>query len=385
MAVYDDIYFLDIKKNIRLTKDTSTGHIYVKKYISSEQYRIYDLLYKRRFSGVPVIIDIYPEADYFVLIEEYINGSSLQQLLDQGKQFTPQFVSRLVRFLCGTLAPIHKKHLIHRDITASNIIYTPDDQFYLIDFGNARTHKRRQSVDTEFIGTQNYAAPEQFGFGQSDLRTDIYAIGVLMNVLLTGGSFIHEKKYKGKLAPVIKKCTAVKAKERYKNTSQLKRSLFLAMHKPFTSAPMLILYAFFTAFVLFIIYAVSSPEPENNNFYQIKPIETSSPEERSYRRWSDIENCIRDGRFDEAERRLDEAVAEGLTGGAIYILYSENYEAQQKYDDAAMVLINYVYDVSGADNLEKGSLIYARLEYLYPDCSEDVRVKIDEIFQYISQ
>ncbi|MGM9937832.1 MAG: serine/threonine protein kinase [Candidatus Ornithomonoglobus sp.] len=384
MAVYDDIDFLDIKKNIRLTKDTSTGHIYVKKYISAEQYRIYEQLHKYSFRGVPVIIDIYPEADYFVLIEEYINGLSLQQLLEQGKQFTPYFVSRLVRFLCDTLAPIHKKHLIHRDITASNIIYTPDDRFYLIDFGNARTHKQRQSVDTEFIGTQNYAAPEQFGFGQSDLRTDIYAIGVLMNVLLTGGSFIHEKKYKGKLTPVIKTCTAVKATERYKNTSQLKGSLFLAMNKPFTAVPMLILYALLTAFIIFFIYAVNSPEPANST-YQIRPIETSSPEERAYRRWSDIENCIRDGNFDEAQRRLDEAVAEGLTGGNIYILYSENYEAQQKYDESALVLINFIYDIFGIDNLVKESLMYLRLEYLYPDCSKDIKAKIDEISRYISQ
>jgi hypothetical protein len=111
----------------------------------------------------------------------------------------------------------------------------------------------------------------------------------------------------------------------------------------------------------------------------IKAPATSEPMEKAYRRWSDIENCIRDSNFDEAQKRLDEAVEEGLNGWNVYRLYSENYEAQGKYDDAAEAIIYYVYNVWGTENITKESLVYVRLEYLYPNCSEEVKVKIDEI------
>lgn len=118
--------------------------------------------------------------------------------------------------------------------------------------------------------------------------------------------------------------------------------------------------------------------------YTAKPIETSSPDVKAYRRWSDIENLIADGNYKEAQQRLDEAVAEGLTGYNIYMLYSANYEAQQQYDKAAQTLMDYVRDIYGAENLVESSPIYIRLEYLYPNCSDEVKQEIDKIFQLLN-
>ncbi len=246
MVQYKDIDFLDIKKNIKLTQDISTGKTYVKKYLKNQsQYEIYTRLRQQSFSGIPKIIDLFAEDDCYILIEEYIKGKTLQQLIDEKSMiFTPDRVEEIARFLCDTLKPIHKSKIIHRDISASNVMYSFDNQLYLIDFGNSRAVKDGQSTDTEYIGTQNYAAPEQFGFAQSDQRTDIFAIGVLCNVLLTGGKYLTEQRYKGRLTKVIERCTAVDPKDRYRNVTRLKIAMFRASHGFFTSIPMIIFYVF---------------------------------------------------------------------------------------------------------------------------------------------
>ena len=94
----------------------------------------------------------------------------------------------------------------------------------LIDFDASRFFKKGQSKDTVIIGTAGYAAPEQLGFAQSDERTDIFALGVLMNVMLTG-EHPTNKLYKGKLRKVIEKCIQLDPQKRYKNVEELKKIL----------------------------------------------------------------------------------------------------------------------------------------------------------------
>lgn len=252
MAEYESIDFLDVKKNIQLVKDKSTGKIYVKKYISTEQCRIYDLIRTRGYHGIPKVIDLYPEQDYYVLIEEYIKGQSLQKMLDDGIIFPPQFMLPLVSFLSKTLSQIHRDKLIHRDITPANIIYSGGRKFYLVDFGNSRIHKQSQSTDTEFVGTYHYAAPEQFGFGQSSRRTDIFAIGVLMNVLTTG-KFPNEEMPRGRLRHVIKRCTAVNPIRRFWSVRTLLLAVWRAAYWPFTAMPILILEFYCTIGIWLIL------------------------------------------------------------------------------------------------------------------------------------
>lgn len=389
MTQYKDTGFLDIKKNIKLTQDISTGNTYVKKYLKNQsQYEIYSRLQIQNLNGIPKIIDLYIEDNCYILIEEYIEGKTLQQLLDEKAIiFTPDRVKEIVDFLCNTLKPIHKSKIIHRDISASNIMYSYDNQLYLIDFGNARTVKSNKSTDTEYIGTQNYAAPEQFGFTQSDCRTDIFAIGILCNVLLTGGKYPHEQLYKGRFSKVIKHCTAVKPKDRYPNVTRLKIGMFRARHGFFTSIPMIIFYIYAILWLALpnigVLWYIRD-DIKANERAPYAAIATSTPQEKEYRRWSDIENCIADGNCDEAQKRLDTAIAEGLEGYNIYMLYSQNYEAQQMYDEAAKVMIDYIYNIKGAENLNKNSYAYLRLKYLYPNCSGQIQQSIDALGQALN-
>lgn len=92
----------------------------------------------------------------------------------------------LGRQLCQALAPLHRENIVHRDIKPENIVLGADSQVYLIDFGIARFEKAGRSADTTLLGTHGYAAPEQFGFCQSDARADIYSLGVVLNQVVTG-------------------------------------------------------------------------------------------------------------------------------------------------------------------------------------------------------
>ena len=101
---------------------------------------------------------------------------------------------------------------------------TPDDQLVLLDFNAARNYLAEKREDTELLGTRGYAAPEQYGFGESSERTDIYAAGVLFRAMLTGSedprSFIG-----GRAGKIIDTCTKMDPSERYPSAEKLKEAL----------------------------------------------------------------------------------------------------------------------------------------------------------------
>ena len=260
MAKYTNVRFLDANKNIMLVKDEETGELYVKKYISDKQRKIYEHISLRGYSGVPKVVEIFPEQDYFVLIEEYIKGQSLQELLDSGVTFPKKYLLTFARFMAKTLTPIHRDGLVHRDITPSNIICR-GDELYLVDFGISRFYNSKRSGDTELLGTRDYAAPEQFGFGQSTNRTDIYAIGMVMLTLLYCDSAPVaidkiEKKVMSdiKLLSVISRCTEIDPDKRYESVGKLLPAVFRAVYWPFLSVPFLIIYAYIILFALVHIF-----------------------------------------------------------------------------------------------------------------------------------
>lgn len=94
----------------------------------------------------------------------------------------------------------------------------------LIDFDAARFHKPELETDTCILGTTGFAAPEQYGLSQSDCRADIYSVGILMNVMLTG-EHPSKKLAAGKLGRVVQRCTQVNPKKRYQNVLRLMEAL----------------------------------------------------------------------------------------------------------------------------------------------------------------
>lgn len=163
------------------------------------------------------------------LLRNYVAGVSLAQKLEKYSYSDAELVA-VGLDLCREVRKLHhrKPSVIHRDIKPENIIIKPDGTLMLIDLETARTYKEGQREDTRFMGSRETAAPEQFGFGQSDERTDIYGIGRTLLYVKTDGDIPDDlKKLHGdrKINKVIKKCCNFDPKRRFSNIELLIRAL----------------------------------------------------------------------------------------------------------------------------------------------------------------
>ncbi len=181
---------------------------------------LYETLKEVSNSHIPAIYRLIEQDEKLLVVEEYIEGRTLAELI----QSTPSqcideaLAVNILRQLCECLAPLHDKGIIHRDIKPSNLILTKDGIVKLIDFGIARTEKQEADNDTEFLGTRGYAPPEQYGFGQTDARSDIYSLGVTMQRALG-------KEYDGYLKDILLRCTALDPANRYPSVKMLENDL----------------------------------------------------------------------------------------------------------------------------------------------------------------
>ena len=219
-------------EEFRLLKESPRGSVELIRHRQSGKQFIL-----RRFTGngevyrklldcscpcLPLIYEAAERDGENIVIEEYIQGDTLDFLL-QGALCSPAETRQIVRQLCQALWVLHSMAAVHRDIKPENVILRGNDAV-LIDFDAARLHKPETEADTQVLGTTGFAAPEQYGLGQSDTRTDIYSLGVLMNVMLTG-QHPSKKLAEGRLGRVIQRCTQVNPAKRYKDVMNLAEAL----------------------------------------------------------------------------------------------------------------------------------------------------------------
>ena len=150
-----------------------------------------EMLKKLSHPNLPAIIDVIDREDSFIIVMDYIEGKSLQDVVNASGPQDAETVVEWARQLCDVLGYLHSRRppIIYRDMKPANVMLRPDGQVALIDFGTAREYKLTSKGDTTWLGTRGYAAPEQFGgHGQTDARTDIYNLGATIYHLLTGYS-----------------------------------------------------------------------------------------------------------------------------------------------------------------------------------------------------
>ena len=181
---------------------------------------LYEMLKELNNPHIPAIYRLIEQDGVLLVVEEYIEGRTLAELIHSTPTqcIDETLAIDILHQLCECLAPLHQKGIIHRDIKPSNLILTKDGIVKLIDFGIARTGKLETDTDTEFLGTRGYAPPEQYGFGQTDARSDIYALGVTMQRALG-------KEYNGYLKDILLRCTALDPANRYPSVEMLKNDL----------------------------------------------------------------------------------------------------------------------------------------------------------------
>ncbi len=172
--------------------------------------------------NLPQIMETAERDGMVAVLEEYIQGDSLAYLLE-GALFSHAEARKIIMQLCNALWVLHKLGAVHRDIKPENVIIRGSEAI-LIDFDASRIFKSDTNQDTQILGTTGYAAPEQYGIAQTDERADIYSLGVLLNIMLTGK---HPSKElaSGRLGRIVQKCTMVNPEKRYKSVLYLMETL----------------------------------------------------------------------------------------------------------------------------------------------------------------
>lgn len=194
-----------------------------------------DLLKKLNHPNLPSIIDVIDGDGTFLIVMDYIEGRHLESVVKEYGAQSQEDVIDWAKQLCDVLSYLHsrKPPIIYRDMKPSNVMLRPDGKVMLIDFGTAREFKESSVADTTCLGTQGYAAPEQYGgHGQTDARTDIYCLGATLYHLLTGHN-PSEPPYEmypirywnpdlsSGLEEIIWKCTQKNPEDRYQNCGEL--------------------------------------------------------------------------------------------------------------------------------------------------------------------
>lgn len=220
-----------------LVKETVAGILCVLKWgrnmqaeLLRNEMEILEKLADRKLSGIPKAYRIFEENREVYLVREYIEGTPLAQMVLQKGEIPETEICRISRKICRTAEQFQNPDnlMIHRDIKPENIVITPGGEAVFIDFGTMRSYKKDGSRDTFVVGTRGTAAPEQYGYTQTDQRTDVYAIGQTMLYMVSESyemDQLSECNISRKMKKVIEKACSFEPDKRYTDASELSRAI----------------------------------------------------------------------------------------------------------------------------------------------------------------
>ena len=256
--------YLDYKfEKIKLLRKTDKNEVWLAEDKFSKKFVVLKFI---NFAGLPYeklknnphplwtkIFYFAEDSSDTVVVEEFIQGESLVERLDRKNFLSAKEAEKYLLQMCDGLKFLHELGIIHRDIKPSNLILQ-GEKIRLIDFDAARQVKSDKNEDTIFLGTKNYAPPEQYGYGQTDARSDIFTLGVTFKLLLG-------KNYRGKLKKILSKCTELDPKNRFQNADELKNALLA--EEPKTNYKFAVI--FFIVFVCTIFFSVNTADSPTKN------------------------------------------------------------------------------------------------------------------------
>ena len=253
-SFYQVVAAINEPHKVYLVQHRDSGRFYVKKILDVYSADVYKDLQAHPIPGIPRIMDSWEEDGRLVIIEEFISGVTLRDMIESTSSpaantdlreiLTVERIGHYMAGLCDILERLHSHNppLIHRDLKPSNIIITSCGNVMLLDFNAARFYSGEpgRESDTRLLGTKGYAAPEQYGFGESSPQTDLYSIGrvlqecvdVLPKTDINSGNHIgRQKSASAKITDphtfdsVIQKCTQMTPSKRYSSAAALKNAL----------------------------------------------------------------------------------------------------------------------------------------------------------------
>lgn len=274
----------------KLLKSSDRGSVYlitdesgkksIKRVMKIGTAEVFLLLKDNGSRYIPEICSVSSDENGVTVTEEYIEGKIVSESCISEKKML-----LAAKELCQALIHIHSLGIIHRDIKPSNILLAHDGHIRLIDFDAARTVKPTADSDTRCLGTDGFAPPEQYGFSQTDIRSDIYAYGKTLKCIL--GSLAFDKKYER----IIRKCTRLDPDDRYNNANEILKDLnghvsFIPIAMASAAAALIILSAsaFFTGRdnAVPVTADISQPAQTTESVTETIPYETEIRSDTDY-------------------------------------------------------------------------------------------------------
>ena len=214
--LYETVDILKDGKNgkVSLVYDKVGKQFFVMKERDLKTAALYERLQNIKSPYLPEIYRTLEFDGKFFIVEEFIKGRTLQDFLTYNNGLDEEKSAEVLKQLCNCLKILHAQKIIHRDIKPSNVMLTENNSVKLIDFSISRIAKDNAENDTDFLGTKGYAPPEQFGFTQTDSRSDIYSLGVTIQKILG-------ENYDGYLKNILAKCTELDPAKRYQSTDEI--------------------------------------------------------------------------------------------------------------------------------------------------------------------
>lgn len=246
----------DDRQEIAVIYNPYSSKRFIKRAIKDDKRYIYKTLQKISHKNIPQIFDV-SLTDCTVVIEEYIYGTTLSNLMEHNYKFSYGQIKSIAKQLVSAMTELHKYNIIHRDIKPDNIIMNNQGQIWLIDYDIARICSNEIRKDTAVLGTVGYAPIEQFGMMPTDYKTDIYAFGATISQLL---EYSHKK---GSLYRIAQKCKRLDPAQRYQNTKQLRHALRFQC----INAVSVCVTALFVIAVIVIFICISNLTKQKENRY----------------------------------------------------------------------------------------------------------------------
>lgn len=194
--LYNEIDTLKPDGSVRLVYDKIGRQIFVLKRRQLDRRALYLSLKKLQSDFLPEIFRLVEFDGSLYVVEEFIEGQTLDEILQYEGALKENQAALILLQLCDCLNQLHALKIVHRDLKPANIMLTRENRIKLIDLGISRIEKESRDSDTQLLGTRGYAPPEQFGFRQTDSRSDIYSLGVTMFQMLG-------ENYRGYLTKIL--------------------------------------------------------------------------------------------------------------------------------------------------------------------------------------
>ncbi len=263
-------------KSIYIVSDIIFSQKYILKQVSrqhlAQSEKEWDMLSSLDHPSIPKAYKRYSDDNYTYMIREYFDGMTLDAyVLGNGVVQEDEAVDLAIQ-VCDLLIYLHSQNppVIHRDIKPQNLVLRPDGKIGLIDFETSRQYDLQAGSDTIYMGTLQTAAPEQFGYQQTNHQTDIYALGILLIYLETGS---YDRANTCHMTPglrkIAEKCTEFSPKDRYKSVDEVKKHLlskrnFVFSKKMIVGLSALLIGSTIVFGILYAIHPARQAEARNN-------------------------------------------------------------------------------------------------------------------------